>query len=257
MKSVKSQQKSRQDGDIWGLLLLVKFEKRCGGISVVGFLRWRSWSCQAGCASDKGPAWGGGGGLWGWFFHSCVLSAQNSVGHRTGAWVQAAGRTAFPLQIPALWHVQSIAVGVYKMGQGEAWVLDTSFPTFWNHQRCLGAAFLMVRKKVLFNKCLVNVGKVPERYITTTFLKLFLSWLSVFSVVEIPSQLYACSISYFMSSKCMWVFLKNIFSSGKVMYSSKECVCVCVCVSLHAACGILIPWSGIRPPPCIGSLLES
>ena len=47
MKSVKSQQKSRQDGDIWGLLLLVKFEKRRGGISAVAFLelpgRVRQW----------------------------------------------------------------------------------------------------------------------------------------------------------------------------------------------------------------------
>lgn len=64
------------------------------------------------------------------FFTRASSVLRTVSGTEPGAWVQAAGRTAFPLQTPALWHVQSTAVGVYKMGQGEAWVLDTSFPTF-------------------------------------------------------------------------------------------------------------------------------
>lgn len=128
---------------------------------VVAFLRWRSWSCQAGCTSDREPTWGGGGGLWGQFFSlMCPQCTEQCRAQNRGPGA-GGGKNSFSSANPSPVARAKYRCWCLQNGQGEAWVLDTSFPTFWNHQRCLGAAFLMVRRNVLFNNCLVNVGKVP------------------------------------------------------------------------------------------------
>lgn len=107
---------SRQNGDIWGLLLLVRLERRCGGISAVAFLelpgRVRQW--QRVYVRRRRRQFGDS------FFTNVSSVHRNNVGHRTGAGLQVAWEERlFTQQTPALWHAPSIGVGVYKMDKGK------------------------------------------------------------------------------------------------------------------------------------------
>lgn len=103
----------------------------------------------------------GGGAVWRQFFSlMCPQCTEQCRAQNRGPGA-GGGKNGFSLgKTPALWHAPSIGVGVYKMDKGKLG-FRYSLPHVLNHQRCLGAAFLMVRRNVLFNKCLVNVGKVP------------------------------------------------------------------------------------------------
>lgn len=142
--------KSRQNGEICMLLFLVRFKKRCGGISEVGFLELPGRRYQWKTAYVKRSR----RDFWLIFFATVSSVHRTMPGTKQVPEWRRWGNSfasAYP-QLCALYRYWCL-----WSEQSEPWILDISLLTFWNQQRWLGAAFLLVRK--MFNKVPSECGK--------------------------------------------------------------------------------------------------